>query len=44
MPNLNFEIPEEIHKKFKIKCIEIEKDMQDVLIDFMDKFSKKGSD
>jgi len=35
---------EKIHKKFKIKCIEIEKDMQDVLIDFMDKFSKKGSD
>jgi len=40
MPNLNFEVPEEVHKQFKIKCIKVGKDMQDVLVELMQKFSK----
>jgi len=40
MPNLNFEIPEDLHKKFKIRCVEKGRDMQEVILDLMDKYSK----
>ena len=41
MPNLNFEVPEELHKEFKIACIKTGKDMQVVLIELMQKFVKQ---
>ena len=37
MGNFNFEIPEELHKKFKIYSIEKEKDMRDILIELIKK-------
>ena len=44
MPNLNFEVPEELHKEFKIACIKIGKDMQVVLTELMQSFIKKKGD
>lgn len=35
MGNFNFEIPEELHKKFKIYSIEKGKDMRDILVDWI---------
>ncbi len=40
MPNINFEVPEEEHKEFKIACIKAGKDMQEVLLELMKKYSK----
>ena len=37
MGNFNFEIPEELHKKFKIYSIEKEKDMRDILVELIKK-------
>ncbi len=45
MPNINFEVGEELHKEFKIACIKTGKDMQVVLTELMAKFIKqKGGD
>ena len=41
MPNLNFEVPEELHKEFKIRCIKVGKDMQVVLNEMIAKFCEK---
>ena len=41
MGMFTFEIPEELHKKFKIKGIEQEKDMRDILVELIDKFTNK---
>ena len=37
MGKFNFEIPDELHKKFKLYSIEKEKDMQDILIELINK-------
>ena len=37
MGNFNFEIPEELHKKFKIYAIKQNKNMQDILVDLIKK-------
>lgn len=38
MGNLNIEIPDELHKKFKIKAIVDSKDMKDVIVDLIKKY------
>ena len=37
MPNINFEVPEDLHKEFKILSIKKEKDMKDILVDLIRK-------
>ena len=37
MGNFNFEIPEELHKQFKIHSINTGKDMRDILIELIKK-------
>ena len=41
MGNFNFEIPDEIHKKFKIISIREEKDMRDILNELLVKYLAK---
>ena len=43
MANFNFSIPDELHKKFKIHSIQIEKDMKDILIEVIEDIVKKGN-
>ena len=40
MGNFNFEIPEELHKSFKIISIKKGKDMRDILIDLLKEYIK----
>ncbi len=42
MGNFNFEIPEDLHKEFKIYSIRQKKDMRDILIEQIKKVIKKG--
>ena len=35
MGNFNFEIPQELHKEFKIYSIREGRDMRDILVDFI---------
>jgi len=39
MPNMNFYVEEELHKKFKIACVEEGKDMQKKIIELMKKYA-----
>ena len=41
MGNFNFEIPDEIHKEFKIISIRKDKDMKDILNELITKYIKK---
>ena len=41
MGQFNFEIPNDLHKKFKIKSIESGKDMKDILIGLIEGYVKK---
>lgn len=43
MGKFNFEIPEELHKKFKIYSIKKGKDMRELLVDYIKKIIKKDS-
>ena len=42
MGNFNFEIPEELHKEFKIHSIREKKDMRDILIEWIRKGVRNG--
>ena len=41
MGMFTFEIPEELHKEFKIRSIKQEKDMRDILVELIKKFCHK---
>jgi len=41
MGNFNFEIPDELHKQFKIYSIEQGKDMRDILVELIGQKVKK---
>ncbi len=40
MGKFNFDIPKELHKEFKKKAIDLDKYMQDILVDFIKEFVK----
>jgi len=35
MTNINFEVPDDLHKKFKILSIKKDRDMRDLLVDYI---------
>ena len=41
MTGFNFDIPDELHKKFKIISVQEEKDMNDILIQLIENYVKK---
>ena len=43
MGNFNFEIPEELHKKFKVYSIHKGKDMRDILVEQIKKIIKNDT-
>jgi len=44
MTNINFEVPEELHKQFKIKSVKVGKDMKDILIDLIKEYVRRKED
>ena len=40
MGSFQFDIPDDVHKEFKIKSIKSGKDMKDILIDYLYKYTK----
>ena len=38
----NFEMPEQLHKDFKIKCIDLSVDMQDKIVELVKEFVEKN--
>lgn len=41
LTHINIYIPDDLHKKFKMRCVEIERDMKDVVLELMAKFVTK---
>lgn len=41
MVGFNFDIPDDLHKKFKVISVQEEKDMNDILIELIEKYVKK---
>ncbi len=41
MKRLNFVVPEELHRRFKIRCIEQRREMTEVLIELMEEYLKR---
>ena len=42
MANINFKVPEDLHKRFKILSIRKDRDMKDLLVDYIREAVKGG--
>ena len=42
MGSFNFEIPEDLHKEFKIKSIREEKEMREILVELIKEYVERG--